>query len=93
MFTQAGTYAPTLGVLGAVVGLIAALGNMNGIDKLGHAIASAFVATILGIYTGYVLWLPSPTSEGLFRDGDRPEAHDHRRHPVATDGDSAIRPN
>ena len=58
MFTQAGTYAPTLGVLGAVVGLIAALGNMKDIDKLGHSIAAAFVATILGIFTGYVLWMP-----------------------------------
>ena len=58
MFTQAGTYAPTLGVLGAVVGLIAALGNLNDIEKLGHSIAAAFVATILGIFTGYVLWLP-----------------------------------
>ncbi len=58
IFSQAGTYAPTLGVLGAVVGLIAALGNLNDIDKLGHSIAAAFVATILGIFTGYVLWLP-----------------------------------
>ena len=58
IFTQAGTYAPTLGVLGAVVRLIAALGNLNDIDKLGHSIAAAFVATILGIFTGYVLWLP-----------------------------------
>lgn len=58
MFTQGGTYAPTLGVLGAVVGLIAALGNLNDIDKLGHSIAAAFVATLLGIYTGYVLWHP-----------------------------------
>lgn len=58
MFSQAGTYAPTLGVLGAVVGLIAALGNLNDIEKLGHSIAAAFVATILGIFTGYVLWLP-----------------------------------
>ena len=58
MFSQAGTYAPTLGVLGAVVGLIAALGNLNDIDKLGHSIAAAFIATILGIFTGYVLWLP-----------------------------------
>lgn len=58
MFTQAGTYAPTLGVLGAVVGLIAALGNLKDIDLLGHSIAAAFVATMLGIYTGYVLWLP-----------------------------------
>ena len=58
MFSQAGTYAPTLGVLGAVVGLIAALGNLNDTEKLGHSIAAAFVATILGIFTGYVLWLP-----------------------------------
>ncbi len=58
IFVQAGTYAPTLGVLGAVVGLIAALGNLSDIEKLGHAISGAFVATILGIFTGYVLWLP-----------------------------------
>ncbi|WP_071458549.1 flagellar motor stator protein MotA [Bacillus massilinigeriensis] len=58
IFTQAGTYAPTLGVLGAVVGLIAALGNMDNTDELGHAISAAFVATLLGIFTGYVLWHP-----------------------------------
>lgn len=58
IFTQAGTYAPTLGVLGAVVGLIAALADMSDIHKLGHAISSAFVATLLGIFTGYVLWHP-----------------------------------
>jgi chemotaxis protein MotA len=44
--------------LGAVVGLIAALGSLNDIDKLGHSIAAAFIATLLGIFTGYVLWLP-----------------------------------
>ncbi|UQD51186.1 flagellar motor protein MotA [Bacillus methanolicus] len=58
IFTQAGTYAPTLGVLGAVVGLIAALSNMDKTDELGHAISAAFVATLLGIFTGYVLWHP-----------------------------------
>lgn len=58
IFSQAGTYAPTLGVLGAVVGLIAALGNLDDIEKLGHSIAAAFVATLLGIFTGYVLWHP-----------------------------------
>ena len=68
VFKQAGTYAPTLGVLGAVVGLIAALGNMNDIDKLGHAIAAAFVATILGIYTGYVLWLPFENKLKVFSE-------------------------
>lgn len=58
IFTQAGTYAPTLGVLGAVVGLIGALGNLSDIEKLGYSIAAAFVATLLGIFTGYVLWHP-----------------------------------
>lgn len=58
VFSQMGMYAPTLGVLGAVIGLIAALGNLNDIDKLGHSIAAAFVATLLGIFTGYVLWHP-----------------------------------
>lgn len=58
IFTQAGTYAPTLGVLGAVVGLIAALKDMSDTDALGHAISAAFVATLLGIFTGYVLWHP-----------------------------------
>lgn len=58
IFSQAGMYAPTLGVLGAVVGLIAALGNLSNIDELGKSIAAAFVATLLGIFTGYVLWHP-----------------------------------
>ena len=58
IFTQAGTYAPTLGVLGAVIGLIAALSNLTETDKLGVAISAAFVATLLGIFTGYVLWHP-----------------------------------
>lgn len=58
IFTQAGTYAPTLGVLGAVVGLVAALADMSDMAKLAHAIAGAFIATLLGIFTGYVLWHP-----------------------------------
>lgn len=58
IFTQAGTYAPTLGVLGAVVGLIAALSNMTDTDELSMAISAAFVATLIGIFTGYVLWHP-----------------------------------
>ena len=58
IFSQAGTYAPTLGVLGAVVGLIAALSHMDNTDELGKAISAAFIATMLGIFTGYVLWHP-----------------------------------
>ncbi|MBN6204929.1 flagellar motor stator protein MotA, partial [Ralstonia pickettii] len=58
VFAQAGTYAPTLGVLGAVIGLIAALSNMEDMEALGAAISAAFIATLLGIFTGYVLWHP-----------------------------------
>lgn len=58
IFAQAGMYAPTLGVLGAVVGLIAALSDMSDIEKLSHAISGAFIATVFGIFTGYVLWHP-----------------------------------
>jgi chemotaxis protein MotA len=58
VFTTAGSTAPTLGVLGAVIGLIGALGNLNDITKLGESISSAFVATVYGIFTGYVIWHP-----------------------------------
>jgi len=58
IFSQAGTYAPTLGVLGAVFGLIAAMSNINEIQMMAEAVAAAFIATILGIFTGYVLWNP-----------------------------------
>ncbi|MCX7708688.1 MAG: flagellar motor stator protein MotA [Clostridia bacterium] len=61
VFTSAGSYAPTLGVLGAVIGLIGALGNLNDIEKLGHMIAAAFVATLYGIFVGYVVCHPVAT--------------------------------
>jgi len=58
IFTAAGGAAPTLGVLGAVIGLIGALGNLNDTEKLGHMIAAAFVATLYGIFLGYVVCHP-----------------------------------
>lgn len=61
IFSQAGMYSPTLGVLGAVIGLVAALGNLNDIDQLGHSIAAAFIATMMGIYFGYVVCHPIAT--------------------------------
>src|SRR5471030_2831620 len=57
-FATAGGTAPTLGVLGAVIGLIGALGNLDDIAKLGESICSAFVATVYGIFTGYLIWHP-----------------------------------
>jgi len=61
VFTTAGGAAPTLGVLGAVIGLIGALGNLNDTEKLGHMIAAAFVATLYGIFFGYVICHPFAT--------------------------------
>ena len=58
IFSQAGTYAPTLGVLGAVIGLVAALGHLDDVALLGKSISAAFIATLFGIFTGYVLWHP-----------------------------------
>lgn len=61
VFTTAGGTSPTLGVLGAVIGLIGALGNLNDTEKLGESIAGAFVATLYGIFFGYVIWHPFAT--------------------------------
>jgi Flagellar motor component len=58
VFSTAGGTAPTLGVLGAVIGLIGALGNLNDIEKLGESISSAFVATVYGIFMGYLIFHP-----------------------------------
>lgn len=58
LFKTAGTSSPTLGVLGAVIGLIGALGNLEDVEALGHMISAAFVATLYGIFFGYVLFIP-----------------------------------
>lgn len=53
-----GGYAPTIGVVGAVLGLIHALGNLDDVAKLGEMIASAFVATMWGVFVANAWWLP-----------------------------------
>ena len=61
LFKTAGATSPTLGVMGAAIGLIGALGHLSDINKLGPMIASAFVATIFGIFMGYLVMIPFAT--------------------------------
>ena len=53
-----GIYAPTLGIIGAVMGLMAVMQNLNDPSKLGHGISAAFVATIYGIASANLFFLP-----------------------------------
>ena len=56
-----GIYAPTLGIIGAVLGLIAVMKNLADPSKLGHGIAAAFTATIYGIGAANLALLPIAT--------------------------------
>lgn len=57
----AGGYCPTVGILGAVLGLIHVMSNLNDPSKLGAGIATAFVATIYGVGFANLLFLPFST--------------------------------
>jgi chemotaxis protein MotA len=58
VFEAMGVYSPTLGIIGAVMGLMAVMQNLSDPSKLGHGIAAAFVATIYGIAFANLLFLP-----------------------------------
>lgn len=58
IWSAAGGYAPTIGILGAVLGLIHVMENLSDPDKLGGGIAVAFVATIYGVGLANLVFLP-----------------------------------
>ena len=58
MFEAAGGYAPTVGILGAVLGLIHVMENLSDPSNLGSGIAVAFVATIYGVGSANLILLP-----------------------------------
>jgi len=58
IFDAAGGYAPTMGIIGTVMGLISVLGNLADPTHLGESIAVAFIATLYGVGTANILWLP-----------------------------------
>jgi chemotaxis protein MotA len=57
-FDKAGGYAPTMGIIGTVFGLIHVLGNLDKPETLGPSISAAFVATLLGVASANVIYLP-----------------------------------
>jgi chemotaxis protein MotA len=57
-FGDAGAYAPTIGIIGTVMGLVHVLENLASPDKLGGLIAAAFIATLWGVMSANVIWLP-----------------------------------
>ncbi len=57
-WADAGAYAPTIGIIGTVMGLVHVLENLAQPEELGHLIAAAFVATLWGVTSANVLFLP-----------------------------------
>ncbi len=61
IFEAAGGYAPTIGIIGTVLGLINVLSNLAEPSELGHSIALAFIATLYGVGSANLIWLPIGT--------------------------------
>ena len=59
VFESAGGFAPTIGIIGAVLGLIQVMQHLDKIDEVGRGIAVAFVATIYGVGSANLLFLPA----------------------------------
>lgn len=59
VFESAGGFAPTIGIIGAVLGLIIVMEDISNSSKLGKGIAAAFVATIYGVGSANLLFLPA----------------------------------
>jgi chemotaxis protein MotA len=57
-FEKAGGYAPTMGIIGTVFGLIHVLGNLDAPETLGPSISAAFIATLIGVASANVIYLP-----------------------------------
>jgi len=59
VFESAGGFSPTIGIIGAVLGLIQVMQHLENIDEVGKGIAVAFVATIYGVGAANLFFLPS----------------------------------
>jgi chemotaxis protein MotA len=59
VYEAAGGYAPTIGIIGAVLGLIQVMKSLANIDEVGRGIAVAFVATVYGVASANIFFLPA----------------------------------
>jgi len=59
VWEAAGGYAPTVGIIGAVMGLIQVMKHLEDIKEVGHGIAVAFVATVYGVASANLFFLPA----------------------------------
>jgi chemotaxis protein MotA len=58
LFADMGGFAPTIGIIGTVLSLVHVLENLDKPEELGHMIGAAFIATLWGVLSANVLWLP-----------------------------------
>jgi chemotaxis protein MotA len=70
VWESAGGYAPTIGIIGAVLGLIQVMKHLEDIKEVGHGIAVAFVATVYGVGSANIFFLPAANKlRARMRDG------------------------
>jgi chemotaxis protein MotA len=70
VFECGGGYSPTIGIIGAVMGLIQVMKNLANIEEVGHGIAVAFVATVYGVALANILLLPAAAKIKARIEGD-----------------------
>lgn len=71
-FLRMGGYAPTIGIVGTVIGLIQVMGTLETPDAVGPMVAAAFVATLWGVLSANFIWIP--ISAKIIRSGDLRQA-------------------
>lgn len=84
VFEAAGGYAPTIGIIGAVMGLIQVMKHIEDVKAVGHGIAVAFVATVYGVGIANLFLLPAANK---IKARARAES---RRREMIVEGISAI---
>jgi chemotaxis protein MotA len=80
VFESAGGFSPTIGILGAVLGLIQVMKNLDNIQEVGKGIAVAFVATIYGVGIANLFFLPFAGKMRIRMRGD------HQRREMMLEG-------